>query len=117
MKYLFTYYYGATTPQKIYGTGQGAIVMTLTGTDKITEDTIFGERGAVNIVKEALEKDGYTDVKLTPMGWFKFDKETQALEHPIIQYEGKAYIADKLTMKTKDKDGYYSFYGFKEVDE
>lgn len=37
--------------------------------------------------------------------------------NPIIQYEGKTYIADKLTMKTKDKDGYYSFYGFKEVDE
>lgn len=37
--------------------------------------------------------------------------------NPIIQYEGKTYIADKLTMKTKDKNGYYSFYGFKEMEE
>lgn len=73
MKYLFTYAYGGS---RVGGgvSGQGSLIMTADA-DKITESMIYGEGGACDIAKDGLLKEGIRKVTVSPMGWFKFDKE------------------------------------------
>lgn len=73
MKYLFVYSYGAVNQNGNACSGDGSICMNATGTDKITKEVIYGELGAINVARAALEKDGMTNVKVVPMGWFKFE--------------------------------------------
>lgn len=71
MKYLFTYSYKGKNCGRCEN-GEGSMVMTLHGTDKITPRVI---ESAVEIVKQHLNAEGIQIDALVPMGWYKFDDE------------------------------------------
>lgn len=74
MTYVFTYIYSAKRDGESVS-GQGSVKIISTG-NKITESTIYGENGAINIVKYMLGRDhNMINIDVSPMGWFKFDDE------------------------------------------
>ena len=74
MKYLFTYNYEAKKEGGYHVNGSGSIVVNAEGANKITDSMIFGEAGAVSLAKKRIMEEGVYDVKVAPMGWFKFNK-------------------------------------------
>lgn len=86
MTYLFTYSFSANS---INGpvSGQGSVKITAEGTNKITESTIYGENGAIDIAGDMLRKDhNMTNIVITPMGWFKFDEDNSVYEATAEQF-------------------------------
>ena len=73
MKYLFTYAYKGKNQGKPEN-GEGAMEMTVHGTDRITPKII---ESAVEIVKQNLHAQGIQIDALAPMGWFKYDGEDE----------------------------------------
>lgn len=82
MKYLFAYAFSGTRGD-IPISGQGSMIMTTTS-NKITEKLIYDEEnGALSIVKKSILSTVDIDeryLKLTPMGWYKFDEEGEPNE-------------------------------------
>ena len=77
MSYVFTYIYSAKRDGESVS-GQGSVKIIATGINKITESTIYGENGAINIVKDMLSRDhNMVNIDVSPMGWFKFDEEIE----------------------------------------
>ena len=77
MTYLFAYIYSAKRDGESVS-GLGSVKITAPGTNKITESIIYGENGAINIVRYMLSKDhNMTNIDVSPMGWFKFDEEEE----------------------------------------
>ena len=71
MKYLMIYAYEGTRNGSPIS-GQGSISMT-TNTDKITPTVIDD---AIEIVKAEFRKTNVQINTIAPMGWFKFDEES-----------------------------------------
>lgn len=71
MKYLFTYGYKHRQEGRTE-TGYGSVNMTCTSTDKISEDVI---RNAVDWVVRDMAEQGYRDVVVFPLGWFKYEED------------------------------------------
>lgn len=72
MKYLFTYEYKGKNNGKDE-TGSGSALMTVHGTDKITTKVI---EGALEWTRKDLNSKGIQIDVLCPMGWFKYEEET-----------------------------------------
>ena len=77
MKYLFIYKFKCTLSDGTIRFADGSTVITNQSDNRITKDCIFGDNGAVDIVKRGIEETGGTDVTVAPMGWFKFDDEDE----------------------------------------
>lgn len=86
MTYLFTYIYsGKRNGESV--SGQGSVKIIATGINKITESTIYGENGAINIVKDMLSRDhNMANIDVSPMGWFKFDEDSSVHEATAEQF-------------------------------
>lgn len=71
MKYLFTYDYKGKN-KGVNENGSGSVIMTVTGTDKITPKVI---EGAIEWVTKDLNTKGIQLDVLCPMGWFKYEED------------------------------------------
>ena len=86
MTYLFTYIYSANSIEGSVS-GHGSVKIIAEGINKITESTIYGENGAIDIVKDILAKDhNMTNITVSPMGWFKFDEDSSVYEATAEQF-------------------------------
>ena len=73
MKYLFTYAYKGKK-QGALETGEGSVEMTLHGSDRITPKVI---ELACDFVRKDLNAKGIQTDVVAPMGWFKYDQESE----------------------------------------
>ena len=78
MRYLLSYQYNGIQ-NGYHITGQGSVRMTITGTDKITEQVIDGSLEWIK--NDLLKNQGFSEVfTIAAMGWYRFDEEREVTE-------------------------------------
>ena len=73
MEYLLTYLYSGKQ-NGISVSGQGSAEMSMLNTNKITPEVI---KNGIEWVRADMESKGYRVDAICPMGWFKYDDESE----------------------------------------